>query len=133
MSAMIPLLAKRHNQCRAKLHGADFYLVPGQEKTPTWGCYSTTASQVRKLLGAKSDLHQSANWEDDEMEKPFYHVAVPEKHVRAFVALLSTHGSVALVEPSSQLGADRETLFECICVVPHLKPNTTPDEEDDLL
>jgi len=130
MSTMIPILSKKHNTCRAKSHGADFYVTPA---TPNWACYGTTAAQVRKLMGHSSDLHQCVNWQDDELEKAFWQVGIPEKHVRAFVAKLSTHGSVALVEPSGQIGADRETLFECICVVPKLGSAATPDEEDDLL
>ena len=131
MSAMIPLLAKRHNSCRTKSHGADFYLTPSGSH---WGCYGTTAGQVRKLMGHSSDLHQCVNWQEDELEKAFWQLGVLEKHVRAFIAKLSTHGSIALVEPSGQLGADRETLFECIAVIPKLgTPATQDDEEDDLL
>ncbi len=130
MSTMIPILSKRHNLCRAKSYGADFYLTPTLSNAPTWACYGTTASQVRALMGHSSDMHQCVNWQDDELEKAFYQLTVPEKHVRAFVAKLSTHGSVALVEPSGQLGAERETLFECICVVPKLG---AAQEEDDLL
>ena len=131
MSTMIPILSKRHNLCRAKSYGADYYLTPSQGKNPSWSCYGTTASQVRALMGHSSDLHQCVNWQDDEMEKAFYQLTVPEKHVRAFITKLSTHGSVALVEPSGQLGADRETLFECIAVVPKLGSAATQDEEED--
>jgi hypothetical protein len=127
---MIPILSKRHNLCRAKSYGADYYLTPTLSNAPTWACYGTTAAQVRKLMGHSSDLHQCVNWQDDEMEKAFYQLTVPEKHVRAFVAKLSTHGSVALVEPSGQLGGDRETLFECIAVVPKLGGAATPDDDD---
>jgi len=130
MSAMIPLLSKRHNLCRAKSYGADYYLTPTLSNAPTWACYGTTASQIRNLMGHSSDLHQCVNWQDDELEKAFYQLTVPEKHVRAFVAKLSNHGSVALVEPSGQLGAERETLFECIAVVPKLGSAATPDDDD---
>jgi len=51
---MIPLLSKVHNLCRAKSHGADFYLTPGKGTQPKWDCYGTTAAQVRKLLGHSS-------------------------------------------------------------------------------
>ena len=133
MSAMIAPLSKRHNQCRSASHGADFYLIPHPAKQPAWTCYGTTAARIVKLLGLSSDVHLTHNWEEDEFEKPFYQLRVPEKHTREFIAKLSTHGSIALVEQSSQIGEDRESLFVCICVVPHLKPTTTPDEDDDLL
>jgi hypothetical protein len=131
MSAMTPLLSKRHNQCRAKSHGAEFYLVPDGlgVRSTAWCCYSTTAAQVRRLMGHESDIHKCANWEDDEFTKPFWGCAVPEKHVRQFIDKLSVHGSVAIIEPSSHIGADRETVFECICVVPK-QGGQTPDDDD---
>jgi hypothetical protein len=130
MSAMIPIIHKKHHQCRAKSHGADFYLTPQVTQSAYWVCYGTTASQVRKLLGPQSHLHESTNWQDDEMEDPCYQITVPEKHVREFVSKLSAHGSVALIEPSCELGDNRETLYVCICMVPR---TATPDEKDDLL
>jgi hypothetical protein len=130
---MIPTLAKRHNQCRAVSHGADFYLTPHAAKQPAWTCYGTTAAQIVKLFGTSSDLHITHNWQEDEFEKPFYQLRVPEKHTHAFIAKLSAHGSIALVEQSSQLGADRESIFVCIVVVPRQTATATPDEDDDLL
>ena len=123
---MIPITQSRHAKCKARAQGADFYFFAGDGK---WECYAHTANKLQKL---KLPGVLSVNWEDDPLESAYFTCSVAERDMAGVVEALSKHGSIALIEASGALGAERETLYYCICVIPKLGTPAT-QELDDLL
>lgn len=124
---MIQITQARHAKCKARAQGADYYFFAADGK---WECYAHTANKLQKL-NLPGVL--SVNWEDDPLEPEYFTCSVAEKDIANVIEHLTKHGSVALIEASGALGAERETLYYCICVVPKLSSSAGAVDLDDLI